>query len=155
MNASQPDPRSRIFPPGISIASTLAGVGLQYLWPLRLVAQPAGRWIGGMLILAWLLIAALAIGVFRRAGTTPNPTGEVTAFVIAGPFRWSRNPMYLGLVLAQTGVAFLLGNAWVLILLPLSFLVLDRVVIAGEERYLEGKYGAAYTAYRQQVRRWL
>lgn len=63
--------------------------------------------------------------------------------------------MYLGLGLAQVGIAFLLGNAWVLILLPLSVFVLDRIVIAGEERYLEAKYGAAYNAYRRRVRRWL
>jgi protein-S-isoprenylcysteine O-methyltransferase Ste14 len=107
------------------------------------------------LVSAWLVLAVSAIAVFRRAGTTPNPTGDVSAFVTAGPFRWTRNPMYLGLVLAQAGGAFLLGNGWMLILLPLLVLVLDRVVIAGEERYLEAKYGAAYNEYRHRVRRWL
>lgn len=155
MTAPEADPRSRIFPPGIVVVFTLVGVGLRYLWPFRLVSQPAGRWIGGALILAWLVLAGFAVGVFRRAGTTPNPTGEVTAFVINGPYRFTRNPMYVGLVLAQAGVAFLLSNAWVLILLPLSALVLDRIVIAGEERYLEAMYGAAYNDFRRHVRRWL
>lgn len=155
MTSPGSDPRTRIFPPAISIVSVLVGVGLHYLWPLRLVPQPEGRWIGGALIAAWLALAAWAVGVFRRAGTTPNPTGEVTAFVTAGPFRFSRNPMYVGLVLFQVGVAFLLGNAWVLILTIPSFILLDRLVIAGEERYLAAKYGADFEAYRRRVRRWL
>lgn len=155
MTVPETDPRSRIFPPGIVVVAALVGVGLRYLWPLRLVEQPTGRWIGAALILAWLVLAAFALGVFRRAGTTPNPTGEVTAFVITGPYRFTRNPMYLGLVFAQAGIAFLLGNAWVLLLLPLSVLLLDRVVIPGEERYLEALYGAVYNAYRRRVRRWL
>ena len=104
--------------------------------------------------MAWLAVAVWSIAVFRRAGTTPNPTAEVTAFVTAGPFRFSRNPMYVGLVVFQVGVAFLLSNAWVLILTLVSVVVLDRIVIAGEERYLAAKYGSAYTDYRSRVRRW-
>lgn len=155
MSAPVPDPRSRMFPPAVLVVSVLAAVGLQWLWPVHLIGPPLGRWIGGALVFAWLVLAVFAVGVFRRAGTTPNPTGDVTAFVTAGPFRWTRNPMYLGLVLAQAGGGFLLGNGWMLILLPPLFFVLDRVVIVGEERYLEGKYGAPYNEYRQRVRRWL
>ncbi len=150
-----PDPRARLFPPLVPIVLILAGIGLQRWHPLRLVAPPAGRWIGGGLILLWLMLAAWAIGMFRRAGTTPDPMGDVTAFVTNGPFRFTRNPMYLGLLLFQIGAAFLLSNAWVLLFVPLSFLLLDRVVIAGEERYLAARYGAAYDEYRNRVRRWL
>jgi len=149
------DPRARLLPPLVPIALILMGVGLQLWRPIRLIAPPAGRWIGGALIVLWLALAAWAIGVFRRAGTTPDPTGDVTAFVTDGPFRVSRNPMYLGLLLFQVGAAFLLSNAWVLLLVPLCFLLLDRVVIVGEERYLAAKYGAAYDDYRHRVRRWL
>ena len=155
MSAPETDSRSRIFPPGIVAASALVGVGLQYLWSLGLVAQPAGRWIGGALILAWLVLAGFAVGIFWRAGTTAHPTGEVKAFVIAGPYRFTRNPMYLGLLLLQGGFAFVLGNAWVLLLTVPSFVVLDRIVIPGEERHLEAKYGAAYNDFRRHVRRWL
>lgn len=155
MTAPTPDPRSRIFPPAIVAVSVLLGVGLRYLVPLGLLPQPIGRCIGGALILVWLVVAGAAVGVFRGAGTTPNPTGEVTAFVTRGPYRFTRNPMYLGLILLQVGVACILGNAWVLLLAPLSFVLLDRVVIPGEERYLAAKYGAAYDDYRRSVRRWL
>lgn len=155
MTAPTPDPRSRIFPPAIVIVSVLVGVGLRYLVPLGLFPQPIGRWIGGALMLVWLGVAGAAVGVFRRAGTTANPTGDVTAFVTRGPYRFTRNPMYLGLILLQVGIACLLGNGWVVLLAPLSYALLDRIVIPGEERYLAAKYGAAYDDYRRSVRRWL
>jgi len=150
-----PDPRSRLFPPAVYLVATLLGVGLQCLWPLGLVRPPEDRWIGAVLIANWAVLAALAIREFRCAGTTVMPTGEVSAFVTSGPFRFTRNPIYLGLALLQAGVAFVLGNAWVLLFVPLSIVVIDRVVIAGEERHLEAKYGAPYSAYRNRVRRWL
>jgi protein-S-isoprenylcysteine O-methyltransferase Ste14 len=139
----------------VYLAATLLGVVLQRLWPLGLVPPPVGRWIGAVLIAGWVVLAAMAIREFRGAGTTVMPTGEVSAFVTSGPFRFTRNPMYLGLAFLQAGVAFVLSNAWVLALLPLSIAVVDRVVIPGEERYLEAKYGADYAAYRTRVRRWL
>jgi len=150
-----PDPRSRLFPPAVYLVATLLGVLLQRLWPLVLVGPPVGRWIGAVLIASWAVLAALAIREFRRAGTTVMPAGEVSAFVTSGPFRFTRNPMYLGLALLQAGVAFVLGNAWVLLFVPFSIVVIDRFVIAGEERYLEAKYGSNYAAYRIRVRRWL
>ncbi len=152
---ANPDPRSRLLPPAVYLVAILLGVLLHRLWPLGLVRLPEGRWIGAMLIASWAVLAALAIREFRRAGTTVMPTGEVSAFVTSGPFRLTRNPMYLGLAFLQAGVAFVLGNAWVLALLLLSIAVVDRVVIPGEERYLEAKYGADYAAYRTRARRWL
>ena len=153
MSAS--DPRSRLFPPLFMIAGVLVGIGLQALRPLPFVPRTAGHWIGG-----WLIGAALGLGVwavltFRRAGTTPDPHGDVTAFVLNGPFAFSRNPMYVTNVTFQIGAAFALDNAWILMFAPITWLLLDRIIIAGEERYLADKYGATYDAYRQKVRRWL
>lgn len=155
MTAHNGDPRTRLFPPAITIVSVLAGVGLQYLRPFRLPEAPIGRWIGWALIVAWLALAAWAVREMRRAGTTPNPTAPVTAFVTTGPFQVSRNPMYLGLLIFQVGAAFLLGNVWVLLLTVPAFVYLDRLVIAGEERYLAALYGADFEAYCRRVRRWL
>ena len=153
--AASTDPRSRLFPPAVPVVATGLGIALQRFERLALVARPASWWIGGALIAAWLVLAALANYQFRRAGTTPNPFGDVTAFVTGGVFGFTRNPMYLGLVLLQAGVAFILSNGWVLLLVVPTIIVLDRLVIAGEERYLDAKYGATYAAYRNRVRRWL
>lgn len=149
------DPRSRLFPPLIAIVAVLAGIGLRYLHPLPLGMAPAGRWVGGGMMVLWLGLAIWAVGTFRHAGTTPDPHGDVTAFVTVGPFRFTRNPMYLGLLVFQVAAALVLDNAWILFLVPLAWLVLDRVVIVGEERYLAARYGQAYDDYRGRVRRWL
>ena len=153
MSAS--DARSRLFPPVFMIGGVLGGIGLQALRPLAFVPRTAGHWIGGVLIGAALALGVWAVLTFRRAGTTPDPHGDVTAFVLNGPFAFSRNPMYVTNVAFQIGAAFALDNAWILMLAPLTWLLLDRIIIAGEERYLADKYGATYDAYRQKVRRWL
>lgn len=155
MTGHDRDPRTRLFPPAITIVSVLAGVGLQYVRPFRLHEAPIGRWIGWALLLAWLALAAWAVREMRRAGTTPNPTAAVTAFVTTGPFRLTRNPMYLGLLIFQVGAGCLLGNVWILLLTVPSFVLLDRLVIAGEERYLAALYGADFDVYCRRVRRWL
>jgi protein-S-isoprenylcysteine O-methyltransferase Ste14 len=149
------DPRSRLFPPVFMIGGVLGGIGLQVLRPLPFVPRTAGHWIGGFLIGAALALGVWAVLTFRRAGTTPDPHGDVTAFVISGPFAFSRNPMYVTNVAFQIGAAFALDNAWILMLAPVTWLLLDRIIIAGEERYLADKYGATFDAYRQKVRRWL
>ena len=149
------DPRPRLFPPSIMIGGVLLGIGMQRLRPLSFIALPVGRWSGGVLIAAALALGTWAVWTFRRAGTTPDPRREVTAFVITGPFRFSRNPMYVTNVLFQIGAALVLDNAWILIFVPVTWLLLNRLIIAGEERYLAGKYGATYEAYRGRVRRWL
>ena len=152
---SRSDPRSRLFPPLFMIAAGLIGIGLQALKPLPFVPRTAGQWIGGCLIAAALALGAWAVLTFRRVGTTPDPHGDVTAFVITGPFAFSRNPMYVTNVVFQAGAALVLDNAWILMLAPVTWLLLDRIIIAGEELYLADKYGAAYNAYRGRVRRWL
>jgi protein-S-isoprenylcysteine O-methyltransferase Ste14 len=149
------DPRSRLFPPVFLISGVAVGIGLQALRPLPFVPPTAGHWIGGGLMAAALVLGVWAVLTFRRAGTTPDPHGDVTAFVISGPFAFSRNPMYVTNVGFQVGAALVLDNAWILILAPVTWLLLDRVIIAGEEHYLVDKYGATYDAYRKQVRRWL
>jgi len=152
---SDGDPRSRLFPPLIMISGVLIGVGLQALRPLSFVPRTAGHWIGGSLMVAALAFGAWAVQTFRRAGTTPNPHADVTAFVTTGPFRFTRNPMYVTNVVFQIGAALVLDNAWILLLAPVTWLLLDRMIIAGEERYLAQKYGASFDDYRRRVRRWL
>ena len=152
---SRADPRSRLLPPAVYFGATFVGIGVHRVWPIGLFPQPVGRWIGWALIACAVLLAAIAVALFHRAGTPPNPTREVTAFVRSGPYRLTRNPMYVGLTLFQAGLAFALDDAWVLILLVFSFAVMDRIVVPGEERYMASRYGADYAAYRARVRRWL
>lgn len=115
----------------------------------------AGRIMGVVLMAAWLTLNTWSVRVLQRVGTTPGLSSPATALVQAGPYRFSRNPIYLSIALAYLGVTLLLGNLWGVILLPLWLALVDWGVIRREERYLDERFGEAYRAYRKRVRRWL
>lgn len=102
-----------------------------------------------------LVFLAGALGLFRRAGTRPEPWQPTTAIVTSGVYRVTRNPMYVGMALVYAAVALALGSPLALALLPAAVLVIHRGVILREERYLERKFGDEYRAYKARVRRWL
>ena len=134
------------------------GYALQRLFPVTLVpAAGRGVWQG----LGWGLVAlgaalmGSAVVTFRRAGTTPNPFKPTTAFVTHGPYRFTRNPMYVGWVFVYVGAGLLARALWPLVLLPVVIFLMRRRVIALEEAYLERRFNDEYRAYRARVRRWL
>ncbi|PYP14955.1 MAG: isoprenylcysteine carboxylmethyltransferase family protein [Gemmatimonadetes bacterium] len=135
------------------------GFGLGYALD-RLEPAPVGMG-GARTPLGWLLagagvaLAASAIVLFRRAGTSPVPIQPTTALVAQGPYRFTRNPMYVGLAALYAGIALLVNSLWPLVLLPVVLVVIRWWVIAREEAYLERKFGDAYRAYTRRVRRWL
>lgn len=116
--------------------------------PVRLAAGAVG-------IAAWLALDGFAMLRFRQAGTSVAPRRAASALVTSGPYRATRNPMYLGMAFLYTGLALLLDVLWPLILLPVVLIVVDRFVIAREERDLETKFGEAYRTYTGRIRRWL
>ncbi|MFN7941637.1 MAG: isoprenylcysteine carboxylmethyltransferase family protein [Thermoanaerobaculia bacterium] len=148
----------RIFPPGVYLLAIGLGWLVHRFWPLRLFPLDWGlaRWAGGAgIVTAGALLALWADLAFRRVGTTPIPFRPTTALAFAGPYRFTRNPMYLGMAIAQAGAAVLVDSVWVLVLLPLSVWVIRRAVIDKEEAYLERKFGEPYREYKTKVRRWL
>jgi protein-S-isoprenylcysteine O-methyltransferase Ste14 len=96
-----------------------------------------------------------AVLAFRRAGTHPQPWRPATALVVTGPYRFSRNPMYVGATLFYIGISFWVNSLWPLLLLPVVLVIMSRGVIAREEAYLERLFGDEYRSYRSRVRRWL
>jgi protein-S-isoprenylcysteine O-methyltransferase Ste14 len=111
--------------------------------------------VSWVLVLGAILLAGSAWVQFRRAGTTPNPTQPTTALVVRGPYRFTRNPMYLSLAALYLGGALRLNSLWPLVLFPVVITLIEWRVIAREERYLEAKFGDAYRAYKAGVRRWI
>jgi protein-S-isoprenylcysteine O-methyltransferase Ste14 len=104
---------------------------------------------------AGLLLVGWALGLFRRRGTTFEPFGQPAALVTTGPYRISRNPMYLGMLLVMVGGALLAGSAPALVA-PVGFvLTMNATQIPQEEAALEAAFGPAYRTYRRRVRRWL
>jgi len=145
-------------PPLIYAAGIAAGWALnRWLHPLPIAAGSSllREVIGVAGVLAWLALFLSALVAFRRARTTLIPNQPATAIVTTGPYRFTRNPMYVSLVALYVGVTFLLNSWWPVAFLLLVVIAIDRTVIAREERYLAGAFPAAYEAYLKQVRRWL
>lgn len=137
----------------------LAGFGVGLL--IGLAAPPpelptALRVAGGVAGIAALLgLDTTAMRRFGRRGTPVNPARAARALVTDGPYRFTRNPMYLGMACAYAGAALAADALWSLALLPAVLLVVDRVIIAREERHLVARFGDEYERYRRSVRRWI
>lgn len=145
----------RIYPPIYLALASLLMIGLHKLAPgKQLVDWPQRYWgIVPMGIGVW--IAILVNVMFRRAGTTIKPFQESSALVVSGPFRFSRNPIYLGMAAFLVGLGMLLGSLTPFLVVPAFVLLIDRRFIRAEEAMLARTFGAQYDAYRTRIRRWL
>ncbi|HWZ29427.1 MAG TPA: isoprenylcysteine carboxylmethyltransferase family protein [Gemmatimonadales bacterium] len=156
-SATRDETGIRFPPPFIYGLFFLAGVGIHRLYPVTLWSgEPA--WpdpVGGVLIGAGVAFALWAAFTFRAAGTAVNPTKPATTIVAYGPFRFTRNPMYLSLATIYLGGVVMMDSLWPLVLFPVTIWVIRTQIIAREETYLERKFGAAYLDYKKRVRRWL
>jgi protein-S-isoprenylcysteine O-methyltransferase Ste14 len=149
----------RIFPPAIPLLTVLSGVGLDRLLPIHadwVLQAPARWWLGGAIVAGALFGLGLwSVVLMRRSGQSENPWKPTTHILVEGPYRVTRNPMYLQMVIVCVGFAVALANFWILLLTPLCAWLLQRLAIVPEERYLESKFGATYLDYKRRVRRWL
>lgn len=151
-------PGVRYPPPLLFVFGLGAGWLLHRAYPLPLLgadARTAGVVLGWGGVLLWAVLTVSAVSSFRRARTAIIPNRPATMLVLGGPYRFTRNPMYLALVLLYLGVGLLINSIWTLLLLPLVLLILYVTVIRREERYLAAAFGASYDVYRAQVRRWI
>ena|SRR6185369_4397643 len=148
-----------VFPPGVPLLTMLAGVGLNSLWPLRFsfgLSAPACYWIGGAIVAGAILgLGLYSVILVRRSGQSENPWKPTTEILDRGPFGFTRNPMYLQMILVCIGFAVILRNTWILLLVPVCAWMLHRFAILPEEAYLERKFGEEYLAYKRRVRRWM
>jgi protein-S-isoprenylcysteine O-methyltransferase Ste14 len=147
-------PNVRVHPPIIFAISILAGIGLNNLWELEMPLGVHGRVYGGVIIFLATLIAAWSLLKFHKAQTDVRPDKPDSALITTGPYRYSRNPLYIVLTLAQITTAVWLNNLWILLLVLPSILAVTRYAIEREERYLEKLFGQHYLDYKQRVRRW-
>jgi protein-S-isoprenylcysteine O-methyltransferase Ste14 len=151
------DRSNAVIRPPIAWALAFAtGLAINWLYPLRWVpATWPNVWIGIIIFAAGFALAIWAIVTFRRAGTRVETTKSTMTIVTDGPYRFTRNPIYLGMSLGQTDLAVAFDNLWILVMLIPFYLVLRYGVVAREEAYLERKFGEVYLDYKSRVRRWL
>ncbi len=156
---NSPDPKSPgiVFPPPLLFA--LIGFGgwfaARYYPALRFEVPLWLQFVGTVMAFAGLGLEFWTLGLFKRAKTSALPWQGDQALIATGAYKVSRNPMYAGMLLLVTGLCLGLGLTLSLILIPFGALIIDRVVIAAEERYLASRFGDVYLDYCKTVRRWL
>ena len=143
-------------PPFLYLAALVLGIGLDLLWPATVGLEPSLLYsVAGALVAAGGALVALAARRFRAVGTNVPTNRPTTALVTDGPYRVSRNPIYIALSSFYVGLALFADSPWALALLAPLLVVMRYGVIAREEAYLARKFGAAYLGYKASVRRWL
>ncbi|MBM6580243.1 isoprenylcysteine carboxylmethyltransferase family protein [Microvirga sp. BT689] len=136
--------------------AVMAGLALDWLAPLPfLPADLSAGWLGAMVFIFALALFAWAIMTMTRAGSNVPTNRPTTTIVESGPYRFTRNPIYLGMFLGLIGLAIIFDNLWLLMTLAPFALVIRYGVVAREEAYLDRKFGNEYRGYRSRVRRWL
>jgi protein-S-isoprenylcysteine O-methyltransferase Ste14 len=142
-------------PPLVYLVSLAAGVLIQLAMPLPFLPRTPTTPLGATLIVVAVALFVWSVRTFRAAGTPIPGNKPTTAIVGTGPYRISRNPIYLAFSLFEFGIAVWADSLWLLATLAGAVAVMNHVVIPREEGYLERSFGAQYLDYRASVRRWV
>ncbi len=142
-------------PPLIFLGYLIGVLILNWIIPFHEPWTFALRVVGGLMVIAGFLLAGSAITQMRKAHTSPDPHHAVATLVTSGPYRFTRNPIYLGFFSIYLGFTLLAGTLWGLIASPFLFWTITSAVIHAEEIYLDGKFGDQYKEFRSRVRRWV
>ena len=141
-------------PPIVFLAAILLGIAMNYAWPLPFVPSGLGL-LGPLVTLCAVLLFVLSLREFRAAGTSVRGTERTTTIVRTGPYRFSRNPIYLSFILLLVGLAVWLDDLWLFLTLVPAIAFIAIVVIPREERFLDRNFHHQYSSYKAAVRRWL
>lgn len=144
-----------IRPPFVYLGSIALGLPLHLLWPVRFVPDRVSPPLGAMVTLLAIVLFVSAVRAFRKAGTPVPGNRPTTAIVRSGPYRFSRNPIYLAFSLLQLGLSIWVNSIALLIALIPAVALMSTVVIPREERYLEARFPSEYSRYKASVRRWV
>ena len=151
-----PDNPGVIAPPPLIYASALAiGLLANRLYPIAFVPRGLSRVLGWPLIVGGPVVGSLGLREMKRADTNVDPREPTTAIVTGGPYRFTRNPLYLSMTLIYAGITALANALPAALLLPFVLHIMRRGVIEREERHLERKFGDEYLDYKARVRRWI
>ncbi|MBO0754168.1 MAG: isoprenylcysteine carboxylmethyltransferase family protein [Bradyrhizobiaceae bacterium] len=156
MDDATDTPQVAVRPPLAWLLAVIAGLALDWLAPLPLL--PAGVSagpIGAAVFALGLGLLGWAFVTITRAGSNLPTNRPTTTIVDSGPYRFTRNPIYLGMFLGLTGLGVAFNDVWLLMMVVPFALVIRYGVVAREEAYLERKFGDVYRGYRSRVRRWL
>jgi protein-S-isoprenylcysteine O-methyltransferase Ste14 len=142
-------------PPLVYGAAMVTGVFLELGWPLPFLPRLLAALLGSVLVVVAVVVFSYAIRTFQTAGTPVPGNKPTTVLVRTGPYRFSRNPIYVAFSLFQLGIASWVNSVWLIATLIAAVALMASVVIPREERYLARRFGADYVDYKRAVRRWL
>jgi protein-S-isoprenylcysteine O-methyltransferase Ste14 len=142
-------------PPLIYGGALLAGLLAKALFPAGFLPRRFAQALGAPLIGSGLLLFVSSLRAMRREETDVRPNRPTTSLVLHGPYRFTRNPIYLGFTLVYGGVTVLANSLPAALLLPFVLVLMQRGVIEREERYLERYFGEEYVRYKSRVRGWI
>ena len=142
-------------PPLIYAGALLAGLAANRIYPVRFLPRGLSRLVGWPSVAAGLAIGLSGFREMKRAGTNVQTRKPTTTIVEAGPYRYTRNPLYVGMTLMYAGFTARANALPAALLLPAVLAVMRRGVIEREEHYLERKFGDEYLRYKGRVRRWI
>jgi protein-S-isoprenylcysteine O-methyltransferase Ste14 len=142
-------------PPFVYLISILSGTVIHLVVPLPLLPVTLAMPLGVPLVAVAIALFSYSVAKFRAAGTPVPGQKPTTVIVRTGPYRFSRNPIYLAFSLFQLGIAIWVNSVWLVATLVGAVALIHSIVIRREERYLERKFGAQYLDYKASVRRWL
>ncbi|MEJ7814459.1 MAG: isoprenylcysteine carboxylmethyltransferase family protein [Rubrobacter sp.] len=142
-------------PPLIYAGALVAGLLANRRYHIPFLPRPLARTLGWPLVACGLAIGLLGFREMRRAETNPDPRKPATTVVTEGPFRFTRNPLYLGMTMIYGGISALANALTAALLLPIVLRLMRRGVIEREERYLERKFGDVYLQYKVRAPRWI
>ena len=142
-------------PPLVYLISLISGAVIQLATPFPFLPGTLAVPLGAPLVVVAIALFAYSVATFRAAGT-PVPARKATTMIVrVGPYRFSRNPIYLAFSLFQLGIAMWVNSVWMLAALVGAVALMHYFVIWREEEYLERRFGAQYLDYKASVRRWL
>lgn len=156
---TQDNPGLMMPPPIFLAAAVVVALILDWIVPLNFLAAPSvwslQSWLGLVIGAGGVWLSVSGTREFSRSGTNINPFQPALKLVTTGPYRFTRNPMYLGMIIILLGLGLMFSLEWGIILTPFLWLAFDRLVVAREETYLTTKFGEPYRDFLTRTRRWL
>ena len=147
--------RDKLLPPSYLNIFLVLPIGLHFVLPIKRIVHSPYTYLGFVFILLGLALNTWSVRLLKKRNTTIDFQEMPNRLVTDGPFRISRNPLYLGGVILSLGIAILLGSLITFVFPVALLLILDRLYIPAEETRLEKIFGEEYLEYRQKVRRWI
>jgi protein-S-isoprenylcysteine O-methyltransferase Ste14 len=147
--------KRKIVPPAYLLGTVILMGLLQYFLPIYRFVEPPLAFAGIVVILLGVIMTAISAGAFLKVDTGVVPFDEAKVLVTTGFYRFTRNPMYLGMFLILLGLAFMFGSVSALLPLPVFFLIIRNNFVLGEERFCEAAFGQQFLDYKSRVRRWI